>query len=94
MTEILDFDAAKHGRREARVVEGRAVNATAVEGLEEMLELAKKGEIVGFAMVPMWHDNTASYLIMGRCGGYAMLGAMNVVMTHLVGTNRMGDDDA
>ena len=94
MTEILDFDAAKHGRREARVVEGRVVNATAVEGLEEMLELAKKGEITGFAMVPMWHDNTASYLIMGRAGGYAMLGAMNVVMAHLIDTNLLGDDDA
>jgi hypothetical protein len=94
MTEVLDFDAAKHGRREARVVEGRAVNAAAVEGLEEMLELAKKGEIVGFAMVPMWHDNTASYLILGRYGGYAMLGAMNVAMTHVVDANLMSDDDA
>lgn len=94
MTEVVDFDAAKQGRREVRAVNGLEVNATAVEALEEMLELAKKGEIKGFAMVPMWHDNTASYLIMGRVGGYVMLGALNMVVAHMVETNMMGDDDA
>ena len=94
MTEVFDFEAAKNGRREARQAEGNAVNATTVEALEEMLDLAKKGEIKGFAMVPMWHDNTASYLLMGRVGGYAMLGALNMIQAHLVETNMAGEDDA
>lgn len=94
MTEVLDFDAAKQGRREARTVEGRVVNATTVEALEEMLELAKKGEIKGFVMAPLWHDNTTSYLMMGRVGGYAMLGALDMIRHHLVGANMNGEDDA
>lgn len=69
-------------------------NQTTIEALEEMLDLAKRGEIKGFAMVPLWHDNTASYLVMGRVGGYAMLGALQMVSAHLVDINLDGEGDA
>lgn len=94
MTEIFDFNAAKQGRREMTTAAEREVNATAVEALEEMLDLARRGEIKGFAMVPLWHDNQASYLVMGRAGGYTMLGALQMVVAHLIGTNLTGEEDA
>ena len=54
-------------------------NENTVAVLEELLEKAKSGEIVGVCAAILYHDKLAGYRIGGFIGGYAMLGALNVM---------------
>jgi hypothetical protein len=58
----------------------RTPNATTVQHLEELLEQARSGEVVGVVTVSMYHDNSAAYAIMGTIGGYQVGGAVATAM--------------
>jgi hypothetical protein len=53
----------------------RESNAAAVEVLEDALERARSGEIVGVGIVMADHDGRACFSLGGLIGGYADLGA-------------------
>jgi hypothetical protein len=64
----------------------REVNEIAVAALEEALEAARSGEVVGVVIARLHHDNLSSYQIAGKIGGYGIIGALEVVkaeLTHL-----------
>ena len=59
------------------------VNEKTVEALEEALEQARSGEIVGVSIIKRHPDSLTSYHIAGISGGYSMVGAANCVMLEL-----------
>lgn len=61
----------------------KKVNPRAVEALEELLEMAWSGEIVGIAAAGMCHDGCGMYRVAGLVGGYSMLGAIDVVRSEV-----------
>jgi hypothetical protein len=54
----------------------REVSDACVDLLEDLLERAKSGEVVGFSGACLGHDNVATFAIGGRCGGVGMVGAL------------------
>lgn len=72
----------------------KKVYAVLVRRIEEMLEEAKRGDIVGAGIVTLDTSNLAEYTIVGSVGGYSMLGALEMVKSHLIEINRgyTGDD--
>ncbi len=61
----------------------REPNERCIKALEDVLERAKSGEIVGVGIVCLYHDNFGSYHIAGTVGGYSMLGAATVLANKL-----------
>lgn len=62
----------------------REPNETCIETLEEWLEMARAGEIVGVAMAGLSFDGTARYGVGGRVGGYGIVGALEIAKTDIV----------
>ena len=62
-------------------------NPELIEYLEDMLEMARGGEIIGVAALPLHWDRTASFSAGGVIGGYAQLGALAILQQHLVTLN-------
>lgn len=60
---------------------------TVVEILEQMLELARSGQMNGLAMASVDYRGLCNYAIAGRVGGYALLGAMEMVKAELISNN-------
>lgn len=65
-------------------------NETCVRVLEEWLERAKSGEVIGFAIVGRHHDQAGSFAIAGSIGGYSMLGALETAKADIVEILRNG----
>jgi len=59
-----------------------------VEHLEALLEEAKRGELVGIGVAALDYNNYASYSLEGSVGGYGMMGALDMVKSHLIDMNR------
>jgi hypothetical protein len=55
-----------------------------VEGLRNLLEQAEAGELVGFAYGAMTRNGNGQNGIGGMIGGYAMLGALELVKVDLI----------
>ena len=66
-------------------------NDRAIEVLEETLERARSGDVIGVCIVNRNSDGTAGFFIGGSIGGYSMLGSLEVVRSHLVDVNRSDD---
>jgi hypothetical protein len=66
----------------------KQVYAGLVRRLEEILEEAKRGDIVGAGIVTLDPRNLAEYTLVGSIGGYGMLGALEMVKSHLIEINR------
>jgi hypothetical protein len=64
--------------------DGKTPNEMCVKGLEEMLEMARSGEIVGIAGAVQFHDNSGGYHFHGHVGSYSVLGALQVGLHALV----------
>jgi hypothetical protein len=66
-----------------------------VEVLEDLLERAKSGQIVGMAAVFLEHDGQSAYDIVGRVGGFTMAGALaaavHTVNAYNVAESQLGD---
>lgn len=75
MTKVLSIYGGPVGEHE--------VNETCVEQIEEWLEMAKSGQIVGICLVGLGYDNLAQYTIAGKIGGYGLLGATHMVLQEL-----------
>ena len=63
-------------------------NETCISQLEEMLEMAKAGEIIGVSVAAVTKDGLALYRLAGLVGGFSMLGAMDVAKAELIDLNR------
>ncbi len=57
---------------------------TVVRRLEEVLEMARSGEVVGIALVMVHRDKATSYRLVGLTGGYSMLGGLEVVKMDVI----------
>lgn len=66
----------------------REVVPNCVSVLEDLLERARAGEIVGVAVAGLYYDATAAYWVGGRVGGYGMIGALEMIRADLVEINR------
>lgn len=66
-------------------------NQIAVKVLEEALERARSGDLVGVGIVIRHSDGCASFTLGGSVGGYSMLGALEMVRDEIVSLNR-GDE--
>lgn len=66
----------------------RTVNTHVIAELEHKLQQAREGEIIGISLVCMGPQYDVSYHLVGRVGGYAMLGAQQTIMAELVEINR------
>ena len=54
----------------------KQVVTSTVEQLEVLLESAKSGQIVGIAYSVLEYDNNACFGVVGRVGGFSMVGAL------------------
>ncbi|MGC4008846.1 MAG: hypothetical protein QM805_07645 [Pseudomonas sp.] len=61
----------------------RYVSDDLVKNLEELLEKAKAGEIIGAMIVSGYHDGLAGWRISGKVGNYSMLGAATLACRNL-----------
>lgn len=60
-------------------------NSPALIGyLEELLEQAKSGEILGMAAATMYRDRTTAYSVVGVIEGFSMVGALEMAKATLV----------
>lgn len=57
---------------------------TCIQVLEEWLEKARSGEIVGVAIAGLCHDSCGCYALAGKVGGYSMLGAVDMAKADLL----------
>ena len=55
-----------------------------IQHLEEMLEQAKSGEILGMAAAIMHRDRTTAYSVVGVIEGFSMVGALEMAKTMLI----------
>lgn len=58
-----------------------------IQGLEEMLERARTGDIQGFVAAILTSADAAEYRIAGRVGGFGMQGALECAKAELVNVN-------
>ena len=65
-------------------------NERCIALLEEWLEMAKAGEIVGVAMAGLCRDNCARNALAGMVGGYSMIGALETAKAELIDVQRGG----
>lgn len=68
----------------------REVCQQAVEQAEKLLAAVKAGEVIGFAVSRVHCDGLASFAVAGKCGGYGMLGALEMAKMVIVGINQDG----
>ncbi len=68
-------------------------NPECVSALEEALEQARSGEIIGVTIIKRHYDRAASFYSSGVIGSYAMIGALQCAQAEMVGIS-LGDDDA
>lgn len=61
----------------------RQVNEDTVETLEELLEKARSGHVVGLGAVVLEHNGVSEWRLVGRVGGFNMLGATDVLMAEV-----------
>lgn len=59
-------------------------NAACIAALEAWLEMARSGEIIGVALAGLCHDRASRYSVAGMCGGYSMIGAIEVARADLL----------
>lgn len=57
---------------------------TIIDTCEELLRMAKAGEMQGLAAAFLHRDHTASFRIAGLAGSYTLLGAIGVVERRLI----------
>jgi len=62
----------------------REPDAEAIEALEGLLEMAKSGELVGFACAVRHFDGAASWRFGGMIGGYGLIGSIETMKGALV----------
>lgn len=58
-----------------------------IEGLEQMLDRARTGDLQGFVAAILTSADAAEYRMAGRVGGFAMQGALECAKAELVNVN-------
>lgn len=64
-----------------------------VAALEEMLQSAKDGQLVGLAVAMVDCKGSGSYQLARRVGGYTLLGGLEMAKVQLIGFNLECEDD-
>jgi hypothetical protein len=62
-------------------------NDACIECLEKWLEMARSGKIVGVVIAGISNDNLSEYALTGRIGGFAIIGAIQMLQQHLIDIN-------
>ncbi len=95
MSESNDNDRPPEQRvvpiRAGIIPKPRESHPEVVKQLEELLEMARSGEIVGLAAVYVYHDETVNYASSGWHGVYRIIGCMEVLKRELIDT--IGEDE-
>lgn len=60
----------------------------AVEEAEKLLTAVRAGEVIGFAVSCKHCDGLASFAVVGKCGGYGTIGALEMAKAVIVGGNQ------
>lgn len=61
----------------------RTVEPRVVEHLEELLEKARSGEVIGICGAAQYFDGLASWHIVGLTNSFSVIGALQVMQTGL-----------
>lgn len=74
-------------------VEGQTTEPSeyVIETLEDMLERAKSGKLIGVAIVGMENDGATPYMLVGKVGGFGMVGALQGLQFELNTINTARD---
>ena len=59
-------------------------NADCIRALEDWLEKARSGQIIGVGMVGLGFNDTGQWAVAGVVGGFSMVGALEIVRDELV----------
>ena len=70
----------------------KEVVESTVEQLETLLEAAKSGQIVGIAYATLEYDRTACFGVVGRVGGFSMVGALDAAK-HILTAENINDSE-
>ena len=70
----------------------REPNANLIKFLEDTLEMAKAGQVIGMACASISHDLSAQWATVGMVGGFNMVGALDAVKYDVLMT-ALGEDD-
>jgi len=63
-------------------------NELCIAALEDALEKARSGEVIGVSIIRLHRDGCASWINGGFIGGFSFLGAVNMVAAELIKINR------
>ena len=55
-----------------------------IDVLEEYLELARSGEVIGIVLAGLHKDRLATFRLGGKLGAYSILGAVEIMKHRLV----------
>lgn len=78
MTDKPDQHAQVFLLNGAQLPEPGQPNRDTVAVLEDLLEMARSGEIIGVSVAMMHADRSCAYRVVGVVGGYSMIGAMEM----------------
>lgn len=59
-------------------------NMNCISVLEDMLEKARSGEVIGAAVAVMHADGLSSWATGGKCVGFSLIGALEVMKSGIV----------
>lgn len=69
-------------------------NEGLIRFLEQVLQDARSGDIIGMASSYMTHDYRAGFAIIGTVGGFSMQGALHCALLEIGDLNRSGGEDS
>lgn len=62
----------------------RQVSDDVIRVLEDLLERAHSGEVIGFSGAVLVHDGCANFYACGMVGGYSMIGALEMAKSEVL----------
>lgn len=63
-------------------------NEICIKALEEWLDMARSGEIVGVALAGLCADHMTRYGVAGKVGSYGVIGALEMAKADLISDMR------
>ena len=76
MTDVVSIYGGPTGERQPSLV--------LIEALEDILERARSGEIIGGVFCGLYHDGLSDFSLAGKVGGYGLIGAVEMAKKTLL----------
>ena len=66
------------------ILDNREPSEALIAHLEDLLERARSGEIMGMAAATLYRDRTTAYSVVGAIEGFSMVGALEMAKMALI----------